>query len=220
MNADKTEYRNFIQRGDISTLNGGFLKLVNKFTYLGSRVSSTENDINTLLEKAWTTTGRLSVIWKSYLSVKLKHSFFQAVVVSIMLYGCTTRTVTTRMEKKLDGNYTRILWAVLNKSWRQHPTKLELFGHISPITKSIKARRTRHAGHCWRSKSELISNVLLKIPLHWRANVGRRARIYLQQLGAETVGSLEDLPGAMDDRDGWQEGVWEIRASSTTCCSW
>ena len=56
----------FNQRGDISTLNGSSLKLVDKFTYLGSSVSSTETDINTRLAKTWTAIDRLSVIWKSY----------------------------------------------------------------------------------------------------------------------------------------------------------
>ena len=46
----------------------------------------------------------------------------QASVMSILLYGCTTWTLTKRMEKKLDGNYRRMLQAILNKSWRQHPT--------------------------------------------------------------------------------------------------
>ena len=46
-NADKTEYMCFNQRGEISTLNGSSLKLVDKFTCLGSSVSSTEKDINT-----------------------------------------------------------------------------------------------------------------------------------------------------------------------------
>ena len=55
-----------------------------------------------------------------YVSDKMKRSFFQAAVVSILLYGCTTWTLTKRLEKKLDGNYTRMLRAILNKSWRQH----------------------------------------------------------------------------------------------------
>ena len=122
-NADKTKYMCFNQRGNISTLNGGPLKLVNKFTYLGSRVSSTENDINTWLAKAWTAIDRLSIIWKSDLTEELKCSFFHAAVVSILLDGCTTGMLTKRMEKKLDRNYTKMLWPVLNKSWRQHPTK-------------------------------------------------------------------------------------------------
>ena len=54
------------------------------------------------------------------LTDKMKRSFFQETIVSILLYGCTTWTPTKRLEKKLDGNYTRILRAILNKSWRQH----------------------------------------------------------------------------------------------------
>ena len=51
----------------------------------------------------------------------MKRSFFQAAVISILLYGCTTWTLRKRLEKKLDGNYTRRLRAIMNKSWRQHP---------------------------------------------------------------------------------------------------
>ena len=94
------------------------LKLVDKFTYLGSSVLSTEKDIDTRLTKAWTAINRLSIIWKSDLTDKMKRSLFQAAVVSILLYGCTTWTLTKRLEKKLDGNYTRMLRAILNKSWR------------------------------------------------------------------------------------------------------
>ena len=88
-----------------------------------SSVSSTEKDIDTRLTKAWTANDRLSILWKSDLTDKMKHSFFQAAVVSILLYGCTTLTLTKPLKKKLDGNYTRMLRAILNKSWRQHPTK-------------------------------------------------------------------------------------------------
>ena len=85
-------------------------------TYLGSSITSTEKDIDTRLTKAWTAINRLSIVWKSDLTDKMKHSFFQAVVASILLYGCTTWTLTKRLEKKLDGNYTRMLRAILNKS--------------------------------------------------------------------------------------------------------
>ena len=130
----------FNQRADISTLNGSSLKLVDKLTYLGSSVSSTETDINTRLAKAWTANNSLSVIWKSDLTDKMKRSFFPAAVVSILLYGCTTWTLIKRREKKLDGNYTRILRAILNKSWTQHPTKQQAYGHLPPITKTIQVR--------------------------------------------------------------------------------
>ena len=83
------------------------------------------------------------------------------------------------MEKKLDGNYTRMLRAILNKSWRQHTTKQQLYGHLPPITKTIKIS-------------------------HGRANAGRPAQTYIQQLFADTGCSPEDLPKAMDDREVWR----------------
>ena len=138
VNAHKTEYMCYNQTGNIATLDGASLKLVDKFTYLGSSVSSTEKDIDTRLTKAWTAIDRLSIIWKSDLTDKMKRSFFQAAVVSILLYGYTTWTLTKRLEKKLDGNYTRMLRAVLNKSWRQHPTRHQLYGHLPPSRKLYK----------------------------------------------------------------------------------
>ena len=171
VNAHKTEFMRFNQTGDISTLEGTSLKLVDKFTYLGSSVSSTEKDIDTRLTKAWTAIDKLSIIWKSDLTDKMKRSFFLAAVVSILLYGCTTWTLRKRLEKKLDSNYTRMLRAILNKSWRQHPTRHQLYGHLPPITKTIQVRQTRHAGHCWRSRDELISDVLLCPPPHMAPHI-------------------------------------------------
>ena len=204
------------QTGDIITLDGTPLKLVDKFTYLGSSVSSTEKDIDTRLTKAWTAIDRLSIIWKLDLTDKMKRSFFQAAVVSILLCGCTTWTLTKRLEKKLDGNYTRMLRAIMNKSWRQHPARHQLSGHLPPITKTIQVRRTRHAGHCWRSKDELISDVLLWTPTYGRAKAGRPTRAYIPQLCEDKGCSPEDLPEAMNDREKWRESVRDIRASGTT----
>ena len=133
-------------------------------------------------------------------------------VVSILLYGFTTWTLTKRMEKKLEDNYTRMLRAILNKSWRQHPTKQQLYGRLSYITKTIKIRWTKHVGHCWRSRDELTSDILLWTPLHGWAKTGPPATTYKQQLYADTGCSLEDLPGEMNDREGWLVRVREICA--------
>ena len=150
----------------------------------------------------------------------MKRSFFQAAVVSILQYGCTTWTLTKRLEKNLDGNYTRILRAILNKSWRQHPTRHQLYGHLPHITKTIQIRRTRHAGHGWRSKGELISDVPLWTPACGRAKAGRPARTYIQQLCEDTGCSPEDLPEAMNDKEKWRERIRDIRASSTSWRWW
>ena len=103
------------------------------------------------------------------------------------------------LEKKLDGNFTRMLRAILNKSWRQHFTKHQLYGYLPPITKTIQVRQNRHAGHCWKIRDEHLSDVLLWTPTYGRAKAGRPARTYIQQLCMDTGCSPEDLLEAMND---------------------
>ena len=125
--------------------------------------------------------------------------------------------LTKRLERKLDRNYTRMLRAVLNKSWWQHPTRHQLYGHLPPIMKTIQVRRTRHTGHCWRSKDELISDVLLWTPTYGCA---KAAWTYIQQLCEDTGCNSEDLPEAMNDREKWRERVRDICASGATWWWW
>ena len=179
-----------------------------------------KKDIDTLLTKAWTAINRLSIIWKSDLTNKMKCSFFQTAVVSILLYGCTTWPLTKWLEKKLDGNYTKMLRAILNKSWRQHPTRHQLYGHLPPIMKTIQVRWTRHAGHSWRSRDELVRDIFLWTSTYGRAKAGWPARTYIQQLYEDMGCSTEDLPEVMNDREKWRERVRDIRASGTTWWWW
>ena len=87
-------------------------------------------------------------------------------------------------------------------------------------TATIQVRRTRHAGHCWRSIDELIRDVLLWIPTHGRAKAGRPARTYIQQLCEDTGCCPKDLPRAMNDREEWRERVRDIRATSAIWWWW
>ena len=96
------------------------------------------------------------------------------------------------------------------------PTRHQLYGHLPPITKNIQVRRTRHAGHCWRSRDEHKSDVLLWNPTHGRAKARRPARTYIQQLCEDTGCCSEDLPEAMNDREKLRERVRDIRATSMT----
>ena len=217
VNAHETEYMGYDQTGDISTLEGTPLKLVDKFTYLGSSVESTEKDIETRLTKAWTAINMLSIIWKSDLTDKMKRSFFQAAVTSILLYGCTTWTLTKRLEKKLDGknatcNLEQVLAATPHKTTTVRPP--------APYHETIQVRRTRHAGHCWRSRDELIRDVLLWTPTHGREKAGWPAQTYIQQLCEDTGCCPEDLPMAMNNREEWRERVRDIRATSAIWWWW
>ena len=213
VNAHKTEYMCFNQRGDISTLNGSSLKLVDEFIYLGSSVSSTKTDINMRLAKPWTAIDRLSVIWKLDLTDKMKCSFFPS----------DGRVDTAIWMQYMDTNkmYGEKTWPQLHKNAESNIEQVqETTPHktvtIRPRTthhKTIKVRWTRHAEHCWRSRDELISDILLWTSSHGRAKAGRPA---LCRLGC----SIEDLPEAMDGREEWRKRIREIRAGGATWWWW
>ena len=140
VNIDKTEYMCFNQKRFITMLNGG---LLNKFNYLGSSISSTENDINKRLAKAWTAINRLLIIWKLNLSDKIKCNFFQATVVSIILNGCTTWMLTEYREKdrwELHKNATshieQIFEATSHKAVAVRPPTSHLENHPNKTDKT------------------------------------------------------------------------------------
>ena len=144
-------------------------------------------------------------ICKSDLSDKIKLKFFQAVVVSVPLHGCTIRTLMTHLERKLDRNHMRMLHAVLNKSSKQHTTKQQLYGHLHPISQTIQAR---HVGHCWGSKDELIIDVFLYTPTHELTSFGQTPKIYGRWLLFRGLAKSNDQQG------------WIEREIPEIPCSW
>ena len=124
--------------------------------------------------------------------------FYSKQQMPILLYWCITCMLTEPIEKKLDENCTRMIQVILNKYWKLHLMKQQLYSHLPPIYKTIQIKC---AGHCWRSKEELISDVLRWTSSHGHASVYQATRTYLQQLCMDTECSLEDLPEVMEDKD-------------------
>ena len=178
-------------------------------------LASTEQDVNIRLGKAWAALNGMNNIWKSNLPDQLKRNFFRATVESVLVYGSISWTLPSALEKKIDGSYTRMLRAALNKSWTDHLSNAELYGNIPRVTATIRQQRLRFAGHCRRSKNELSSEGLLWEPSHGKRSRGRPRKTYVDQLIADTACTYEDLANLMDDRDRWKELINESRASST-----
>ena len=141
------DYICFKWEGAISTLSSGPLKLVDKNTYLGGSVSSTENNVNICLVKVWTVIDKLSILWNSDQSDEIKLDFFQAVTMSILLCRCTSWMLSKHREKARWELHKNVI-----SYFEQIPTKQQLYNFLSPISKTIQVRQTRHLGHCWRSK--------------------------------------------------------------------
>ena len=77
-----------------------------------------------------------------------------------------------------EKNKTGTSQSIEKKSWKQHPTKQQQYSHLTLISKTIQIRLTRHAGYCWRSKDELISDPLnMDVPLNLPTTAQYRHRI-------------------------------------------
>ena len=215
INAKKTEYVCYNQAGEIKSKSGNSIKAVNEFSYLGSNIHSTTKDIDIRKAKAWKALDSLRVVWKSSLSDKMKRDLFKAVVESVLVYGSNTWTLTKQMENSLDGTYIRLLCAALNISWKKHPTRRQIYGHLPLITTVIRERRLKLAGHLFRNKDELGRNVLLWCPRHGQRYKGRPQHTFVDQLVEDTTLQIQELPVAMEDRIGWRERVKRIRLIST-----
>ena len=134
-------------------------------------------------------------------------------VESVLLYGSFAWTFAKRLENKLNGTYTSMLCAILNIYWSTHPSKEGLYGNLVQIALVIRERRTRFAGHCYRSKDQVVSDLILWTPNHGKANVGRPSETYTKQLTGNADCQFEDLTRAMEDREYWRgrvNMVWAV----------
>ena len=209
-NESKTEYVNKTTdlTTQLKTLSGYILKCKDDYKYLGSFISSSEKDFNARKGMAWSACNNLHKIWISKLHVSIKIQLFKTLIVPILLYGCETWTLSKRMEKRLDGVYTRLLMRVKNLSWKLHPTKQVIYGDLPPVSSIVRSKRAQFAGHCLRATSEIISSLVLWKP----KSVGRRSRelSFVDTLKRDTNFNDQDLKTAMLDRECWREVVKSI----------
>ena len=208
INEKKTEYMSFNQQqGSLKSLSQNDIKEVDDFLYLGSWINTTEKDLSVRIAKAWAASNKLDTIWKSSLSRELKIHFFRATVESVLLYGAECWTLTKQQQKRLDGCYTRLLRSSLNVSYKQRLTNRVLYGNIPPVSQTVRERRLRFAGHCFRAGDECISKVILWKPTHGKRRVGRPAKTYTDVLEEDTGYSIGQLQQLMADRGAWRDVI-------------
>ena len=107
-----------------------------------------------------------------------------------------------------------MLRAILNRYWKDHPNNKDIYGNIPDICTSIRQQRLHFYGHCWRSRLELASNVIIWQPTHGKRKIGRPRRTYVDQLVDDTLCDVNEIKKAMEDRDGCRKRVKNCRASS------
>ena len=204
---------NHVNAVSINSKSGQAIKVVENFKYLGAWMESSEKDINVRKALAWQTCHKLSKIWKSTLNKSIKIRLFIATVESVLLCGCETWTLTQKMERQLDGMYTRMLRMVLNISWKSHTTNKVLYDGMPKLTHKIAERRLRLAGHCVRHPEELASNLVLWQPTHGHRNPGRQRTDFVEMLQRDTgLKTTSEMRTVMLERDIWRGYVSLFRS--------
>ena len=135
--------------------------------YLVSNISSTENDVNRRIDKAWSSIDRLSIIWKADLSDE-KNLIYSTLW--LCLYYCWI-AFPGLLQKNAICCLEQILEALLPQNNDCAPTCL-----LAQKTIQILRKKTLLS---WRSKDELISNVLQCTPSFGQTKVGRTRRTYI-----------------------------------------
>ena len=130
-------------------------------------------DINIRHRKVWDALNQIDEIWKSNLPDKLKRKFFQAAVESVLVYGSVSSALTTKLEKKINGAYTRMLCAILKNPGENILPRKNYMETSRQSAKTIRQQRMYFTGHCWQSKEELVGDVLLCRPSHGKQTPGR-----------------------------------------------
>ena len=216
LNSKKTKVMalNTDSRPCIKTIEGSILEVTDDFQYLGGWMESSEKDISVRRALAWKALHGMKKVWKTNLSDNIKRRLFVATVESVLLYGCETWTMTTSMERSMDGCYTRMLRMALNVSWREHLSNSQLYRSMERVSTKIRIRRLKMAGHCVRHPELSVSPLVLWEPTHGRAVRGRAKLTYIELLKGDTgCASTTELQIAMTNRDVWRGFIGSIRAA-------
>ena len=200
---------------EVKSLSGNVLKQVDHFKYLGAYMPDSSYDFNMRKGLAWAAVNELDCIWKSNMDKKLKVKFFRSCVESILLYNSETWTVTGNLEKQIDGLYTKLLRRILGVRWSDHVTNKELYGDIPLLSATIRQRRMRFAGHCFRADDQPVSKLIF-----WSSK-GKRGRgpgikTFPKVIGEDTGQTSEnEIKVLMGDRNIWRQRVRNVVVSST-----
>ena len=120
----------------IKTIQDKLLKMVSDYVYLGSYISSSEKDFLTRKGKAWAACNAMNKIWSSDLDRNFKLKILKRLLSLFYYMGPKPGHYLKKLEKRLDGTYTRLLMRVQNISWKSHPTKVYIYNTLPPFQPS------------------------------------------------------------------------------------
>ena len=189
--------------------------MVDKFTYLGSTISSNlslDDELNTRIGKAMTAMARLAKrVWdNTMLSINTKMRVYQACVLSTLLYGSESWTLYSRQEHRLNAFHLRCLRRLLGITWQDRVTNsdvLAMAGMLSMYA-MLSQRRLRWLGHVSRMDDGRIPKDTLYGELATGTRPTGRPSLRLKDVWKRDLraGDFDpsELEAAASDRIGWR----------------
>ena len=139
------------------TVNGQKLKVVDKFTYLGSTLSRAvhiDDEITARIAKASVAFGRLRAnVWeRNRIKLDTKLKVYKAVVLPTLLYACETWTVYQRHAKRLNHFHLSCLRKFLKIKWQDKIPDTEVLtkAGMQSMHTVLKLAQLRWTGHVIR----------------------------------------------------------------------
>ena len=200
------------------TIENENLEVVDCFTYLGSKISSSlsiEDELNSRIGKAAATMAKLSKrVWENTkLTERTKLCVYQACVISTLLYGSESWTTYASHERKLNSFHLRCLRRVLGIKWQDKVPNSEVLTRASAqsMFAVLSERRLRWLGHVRRMSPGRIPKDLLYGELaSGKRKTGRPRLRYkdvcMRDMRAARI-STSDWEEKAEDRSTWRTAV-------------
>jgi hypothetical protein len=178
---------------------------VHDFCYLGSWIRTTDRDIQARIHAAFNAVDKLWRIWRSNLAPDLKRQLFKATIETVLLYGGEGWVLTVSQQRRLNGAYTRLLRKALDVPWHFHVTNAQLYASLKPPSTTIRQRRLRFTGHCFRHPDHLLASALFWSPPGTLVRGGHVRLQYPDQICADANLPQPQVQQAMLNREAWRK---------------
>lgn len=195
------------------SMNGQQLEEVAAFKYLGATLTKdgrSTTEIRVRLGIATSAMAKLTTIWKSRdISFPTKIKMFRSLVLSILLYGCESWTLTAETTKRLEAFETKCYRCLLGISWADKKTNdfvrnevNRLAGQQAPLLSLVKGRKLSWFGHITRHNA--LPKTILQGTLEGGRRRGRQVKCWMDNIKDWTRLDSPSLIRKAEDRAGWR----------------
>lgn len=207
-----------VSTAPIITIGEHTLEVVDKFTYLGSTISSNlslDAELNLRISKSATAMAHLTKrVWDNpMLTLNTKIKVYQACMLSTLLYGSEAWTLYTHQERRLNAFHMRNLRQLLGITWQDRISNADVLAQAGMLSMfaTLSLRRLRWLGHVCRMDDGRIPKDILYGELATGTRPTGRPALRYKDVCKRDLKSCNinpaDLKTAISDRNSWSANV-------------